>query len=412
MRSASSAPQTGQVRSARSAPSGAGDAPGGPPPGARGAGGSRGGRAPDMARIVARVAEAVYSRAVLEILVLAGGSGTRFWPVSRRRRPKQLLALEGERSLLQATVDRLRPLVGPERVWISTTAELAGAVREQLPEVPPEQILLEPAGRNTAPAIGWSLLSMPAARRAGPVAVLPADHRIAEPAPFLAALDAARESVAGSDRVVALGVAPDRPETGFGYLEVGEPLPGPAGLRRVVRFTEKPDLATAERFLAGGRHLWNAGIFVFRGDALLGHLRRLAPELEAGLARLASAPEQIAELYPALPSISIDHAVMEKLDEIAILPLACGWNDLGSWGALAEVLPADAAGNAARGELVAVEAGGNLVFAEQGTVALLGVSGLVVVRTGDAVLVMPKERAQELRRVVDELARQGRGELL
>jgi len=355
---------------------------------------------------------AVYSPAVLEILVLAGGSGTRFWPVSRRRRPKQLLSLEGERSLLQATVDRLRPLVAPERIWISTTADLAPDVRAQLPEVPPGQVLLEPAGRNTAPAIAWSLLAMPADRRAGPVAVLPADHRIAAPEPFLAALAAAREAVAGSDRVLALGVTPDRPETGFGYLEVGEPLPGPTGLCRVVRFTEKPDLATAERFLAGGRHLWNAGIFVFRGDALLGHLRRLAPALWEGLARIAAAPGRLAELYPALPSISIDHAVMEKLDEIAILPLDCGWNDLGSWSALAEVLPADGQGNVARGDLVAVEAGGNLVFAEHGTVALLGVSDLVVVSTGDAVLVMPRERAQEVRRIVDELARRGREGLL
>jgi len=349
---------------------------------------------------------------VLEILVLAGGSGTRFWPVSRRLRPKQLLALEGERSLLQATVDRLAPLATPERIWISTTAELADAVRAQLPEVPPAQILLEPAGRNTAPAIGWSLLTMPAARRAGPVAVLPADHRIADPARFREVLAAAREAVAGSDRVIALGVTPDRPETGFGYLELGEPLPGPEGLRRVVRFTEKPDLATAERFLAGGRHLWNGGIFVFRGEALLAHLRRLAPELGAGLDRIAAEPARLAELYPQLPKISIDHAVMEKLAEIATLPLACGWNDLGSWDALAGVLPADAAGNAARGELVAVDAAANLVFAEGGTVALLGVSDLVVVRTDDVVLVMPKERAQDVRRLVDELARRRRTGLL
>ncbi|MCL4732030.1 MAG: NTP transferase domain-containing protein, partial [Planctomycetes bacterium] len=167
---------------------------------------------------------------MLEILVLAGGSGTRFWPVSRRRRPKQLLALEGERSLLQATVDRLRPLVGPERIWISTTTELAEAVAAQLPEVPAGQVLLEPAGRNTAPAIGWSLLAMPAPRRAGPVAVLPADHRIAAPAPFLGALAAARAAAAARGRALALGVTPDRPETGFGSLAVGVPLAGPAGL--------------------------------------------------------------------------------------------------------------------------------------------------------------------------------------
>ena len=345
-------------------------------------------------------------------LVLAGGSGTRFWPSSRRHRPKQFLSLEGERSLLQATVDRLRPLVSPEQVWISTTDALASAVAEQLPEVPPSQILTEPAPRNTAPAIGWSLLAMPEAVREGVVIVLPSDHRIADPAPFRAALAAAAAEVLREPRILTLGVVPARPETGFGYLEMAEELPGGRGLRRVRRFTEKPDLATAERFVADGEHLWNAGIFVFRGSVLLAGLERHSPELWRGLTELASAPERAGELYPKLQSISIDYAVMEKFEEMAALPLDCGWSDLGSWDALDGILPADSAGNAARGGAVVVDGERNITYAEEGTIAILGLSDLIVVRSGDAVLVARRQDAQEVRRIVERLAISGRDELL
>ncbi len=345
-------------------------------------------------------------------LVLAGGSGTRFWPASRRHRPKQLLALEGERSLLQSTVDRLRPLVPAARVWISTTEALADAVAEQLPEVPAAQILTEPAARNTAPAIGWSLVAMPERVREGAVIVLPADHRIGDPQAFRAALAEAAAMVESEKRILTLGVVPTRPETGFGYLEMAEALPGAPGLRRVRRFTEKPDRATAERFLAGSEHLWNAGIFVFRGSVLLDGLERHAPELWRGLAELARAPERVGELYPKLPSISIDYAVMEKFEEMAALPLDCGWSDLGSWDALADLLPADAAGNAARGGAVVVGGSGNLTYAEEGTIAVLGLSDLIVVRSGDAVLVARRQDAQQVRRIVDQLAASGREELL
>ncbi|HEX9669476.1 MAG TPA: sugar phosphate nucleotidyltransferase, partial [Thermoanaerobaculia bacterium] len=184
------------------------------------------------------------------------------------------------------------------------------------------------------------------------------------------------------------------------------------GLRRVSRFVEKPDARKARRFVRSGNYLWNAGIFVFRGATLLRLLRRLQPEMAAGLASLAAAPERVGELYPRLPSISIDHAVMERLRSLATLPLDCGWSDLGSWEALAEVLPPDAAGNAARGDVVALDAEGNLLLADAGTVAVLGVRDLVVVRTADAVLVLPKERSQEVRRIVAELAARGRDDLL
>jgi mannose-1-phosphate guanylyltransferase/mannose-6-phosphate isomerase len=354
----------------------------------------------------------------LQALILAGGSGTRFWPLSRTPRPKQLLALESERSLLQETVDRLRPLVGPESVWISTTRHLAAEVRRQLPEVPPAQVLAEPVGRNTAPAIGWSVRAMPAAARQGVVAVLPADHRVADGAAFRAALERAAAAAGDEDRVMTLGVVPRWAETGYGYLELGEPLGAVPGVRRVRRFVEKPDARRAAEFLASGGYLWNAGIFVFRGATLLAHLARLAPELGQGLEAMAAAPspEAADELYGRLPALSVDYAVMEKLDGIATLPLDCGWSDLGSWEALYEVLDADREGNAVHGgPALALDARGNLLVGDPGApglIAVLGVSDLVVVRAGDAVLVCPRGRSQEVRRLVDELKARGRADLL
>ncbi len=348
----------------------------------------------------------------MQALILAGGSGTRFWPLSRRAMPKQFLTLEGDRSLLQATVDRLQPEIRPEQVWISTTEALAPQVREQLPEVPADQVLAEPMGRNTAPAIGWAVGCLPEAAREGVVAVLPADHRIEQRAAFRDTLARAARVVGSDDRVMTLGVQPDRVETGYGYLELGEDLEGDPALRRVARFTEKPDLETARSFYESGNYLWNAGIFVFRGATLLHHLERLEPAVGEGLAAIRSEPARTRELYAALPSTSIDYAVMERLDDLGTLPLDCGWSDLGSWAALGEILDGDERGNTGRGDLVAIDSKDNLLWAESGQIATIGVEGLVVVRTADTVLVMPRERAQDVKKVVETLRAGGRDELL
>jgi mannose-1-phosphate guanylyltransferase len=285
-------------------------------------------------------------------------------------------------------------------------------VAEQLPGVPAEQILAEPEGRDTAPAIGWALKRMGESLEDPVVAVLPADHRFGEPEAFRRTLALAAEAAREEDRIMTLGVEPRWAETGYGYLEVGEVLDEGRGVRRVTRFEEKPDAATAERYLAGGCHLWNAGIFVFRAGTLLRELYRLAPGIGAGLEAIARDAGRTDELYAELPKKSIDYAVMEHLEDLGTLPLDCGWSDLGSWEALAEILPEDTEGNRTRGDVLALDARNNLLYAEEGTIAVLGVEGVAVVRTGDAVLVIPRDRTQEVKRIVDELKNQRRTDRL
>ncbi len=352
----------------------------------------------------------------MQALILAGGSGTRFWPASRRRRPKQLLPLIGDRSLLRLTFDRLAPVVSPADVWVCTTRDLGEAVRHELPELSPEQILLEPVGRNTAPAIAWSLASMPPAKRSDVVVSLHSDHWMEDEDAFRATLAAA---VAAAQRgtVVALGVRPRWAETGYGYLEVEDRIGAGAvaardALHRVVRFREKPDAATAAAFVEGGRHLWNAGIFVFPGELLLDRLRRFEPAIASAIAAAVADPARLDAVYPAIPAIPIDTAVMERLDDLSTVVLDCGWSDLGSWEALAEALADDPAGNQAHGRAIAIDARDNLLWTDDGVVAVLGVEGLAVVQSGRAVLVVPKARSQEVRRIVEEIARRRSDDLL
>lgn len=351
----------------------------------------------------------------IHAVVMAGGSGTRFWPLSRVARPKQLLALgPSEHSLLRCTVDRIAPLVDRTNVIVVTNARIADAVASDLPGVPRANILAEPQGRNTAPCIGWAAVRALHADPEAMLVVLPSDHHIEDERRFLTVLETS-VAAARDGALVTCGIEPTRPDTGYGYLEVGDELGN--GARRCVRFVEKPDRARAEAFLASGRYLWNSGLFVFRADAILAamraHLPGLAAELDSVAEALRAGSDEavIAERYGQMPSISIDHGVMEKAADVLVVPGSFGWSDLGSYETAWELAPKDGAGNATRGESnVLVDSRRNFVRAPEGKlVALVGVEDLVVVDTGDALLVMPRDRSQDVRKVVDELASRNDG---
>ena len=349
-------------------------------------------------------------------VIMAGGAGTRFWPASRSLRPKQLLPLASSdtETLLAATVRRLDPLVPAERVIVVTGEHLAEATSRSLPGVPPAQILREPAPRNTAPCIAWANATIARLDPDAVVMVLPSDHFIGDEPAFKKVLGAAVES-AERGRVTTVGIVPARPETGYGYIEVGEPLEG--GARAVKRFVEKPDRARAESFVQAGpsRYLWNAGMFFFRVRDMAALLEQHLPNVAAGVARMGQDPAAVRQIFPTLESISIDHGVMEKAENLAVVPGDFGWNDVGSWQSAWELAERDPNGNALGPDDVAIEAKNNLVRslgAKKKTIALVGVDDLVVVETDDAVLVIPRERAQDVRLVVEALKRDGKTSLL
>lgn len=349
-------------------------------------------------------------------IVMAGGSGTRFWPASRAERPKQFLCLAGaDESLLQATVRRARALVGRDNVLVVTNHRHEAATREQLPDLPAANLLLEPEARNTAPCIGWATAVAQERDREATVAVLPADSHIGDEAAFGVAIERAL-TTAQTGALVTVGIQPTRPETGYGYVEIGDARGD--GAFRVSAFVEKPDRERAEAYLASGRHLWNSGMFFFRADAMLAALGRSLPAIRAFADALAAAaPDARAALvtaeFPKLPSISIDYGVMEKEREIAVVPGDFGWDDVGSFSAAWQLADKDESGNAAQGSALFIDARGCYASGPEGKlIALLGASDLVVIDTPDALLVMPRERAQDVRKIVDALKAGGRARYL
>lgn len=347
-------------------------------------------------------------------VIMAGGAGTRFWPASRALRPKQLLPLTGGAPLLAETVRRLAPLVTEDRVVIVTGEHLAEGTAKAVPNVPRDQILKEPAPRNTAPCIAWANAVVGKLDPDAVVAVLPSDHFIGDEPAFRKVLERAIESAA-SGRVTTIGIVPNRPETGYGYIELGKELGG--GVREVARFVEKPDRATAEKFVSGKQHLWNAGMFFFRVKDMSALVAKHLPELAAGIAKIDRDASALGAVFPTLPSISIDHGVMEKAEGLAVVPGEFGWNDVGSWESAWELGKKDERDNALDDGAIAIDAKANLVRSlgsakGNKVIALVGVEGLVVVDTDDALLVMPRERAQDVRLVVEDLKAKGKKDLL
>ncbi|MCB9596294.1 MAG: mannose-1-phosphate guanylyltransferase [Sandaracinaceae bacterium] len=338
-------------------------------------------------------------------VVMAGGSGTRFWPLSRAARPKQLLALAGgDESLLAATVRRACAVVAREDVLVVTSERLADAVRAEL-DLPAENVLAEPEGRNTAPCIGWAATRVARSDPDAVCVVLPSDHHIGDEPGYTAALTRAIEAAAAGD-IVTVGIRPTRPETGYGYIEIGETIAD--GVHATRRFVEKPNRQRAEQLLSGGQVLWNSGMFFFQAQRMLDAIDAHLPGLGVTLHRYRDATLEaeaalVRETYASLPSVSIDHGVMEKVDDVAVVPADFGWSDLGSFASAYELAEHDADGNVLAGG-VAHDARGCYVRAPEGKlVALIGVRDLVVIDTPDALLVMPRERAQDVKAVVEAL---------
>ncbi len=375
-------------------------------------------------------------------LILAGGRGTRFWPRSRKRSAKQVLNVLGDRSLIQSTVDRLTPLIPPERIWVLTNPYLRDVIVRQLPEIPRRQILAEPAQRNTAPAIGLAAHVLHSLDPDALMGVFPADHVVADPPVWRAVLRSAWKGAAAGQLMV-VGIRPRWPETGYGYIEfassgaddrfsssanpnsrANNPLSSASRVPKlsppipVKKFHEKPVLAKARRYLASGCHYWNSGMFFWRAGVLLEELRRRLPRtatLLAALPPFASRrfPAALRSTFPLCEDISIDFAVLEQAQNVAgILAADFGWSDVGSWNAVYELLPRDAHGNVIVHDSVVLDAHDNFVDARGKLVALLGVRDLIVVDTPDALLIAARGRAQSVGEILKQLETRGRHELL
>jgi mannose-1-phosphate guanylyltransferase len=377
--------------------------------------------------------EKLSSGAKFAPVILAGGSGTRFWPRSRKSRAKQVLALDGDRTMIQQTLERLLSLSDASDVWVVTNELLAELITSQLPEVKAAHILREPAARNTAPACALAAFLLERTEPDTVIGIFPSDHVVKDGARFAEVLKEGIELAAAGDIIVVLGVTPTRPETGFGYIEMGDVVEGsePLVAHRVRRFTEKPDKDKAAEFLAAGNFAWNSGIFLWSAKTLAGAIREHSPAMAPLLEKIAEAygtPEfeaVFAEVYPQCENISVDYAILEPRSKkgeagagIVCLPGDFGWSDLGSWSALHEhhmALPEycnDQDANVVQAASnVVIDAKGNYVFAPGLAVALVGVEDLVIVQTEDALLITTRAKCQDVGKVVKKLVDTGRGGL-
>lgn len=346
------------------------------------------------------------------VVIMAGGSGKRLWPLSRQGMPKQMLHLVGDQSLLRMAFERVVDVVGAEHVWVCTGGQYAETVRAELPEMPADQVLGEPVGRDSLNAVAWPAAVLAKADPEAVVAMVTADQIMQPVEVFQQALEtgfavAERDATA----LVTFGVVPNSPHTGYGYLQQGEPVEGDDDVREVVEFKEKPDQQTAEQYLASGEYWWNAGMFVWRASTLLSQLEKLVPDCHAMVRELADDPSKLDDLFPRLPKISVDYAIMEPVSldrgtegsHVVAVRLPIMWHDVGGFPALAEHLHHDEDGNAREGRTVTLDAMNNLVInkTDDGRlVAVLGMSDTIVVQTGDITLVCPSGRAEQVKAMV------------
>jgi mannose-1-phosphate guanylyltransferase len=347
-------------------------------------------------------------------VIMAGGRGARFWPRSRETKPKHLLDIVSDKTIIRETVDRISPMIPPEKILIVTGQGHAQELIRQLPEIPQENIIIEPVGRNTAPCIGLAALHIKRKTPDAVMLILPSDHLIADENRFRKILCVAAVMARRGDYLVTVGIRPTGPETGYGYIEQGQEQAAIDGEKvydvRSVR--EKPDLALAQALLDQGNFSWNSGMFIWKVSAILKALQQWLPDLYNGLlqieAVLGSAREAavVAEVYQQVRSVSIDYGVMEKARNTLVIPGDFGWSDVGSWDALWEVSPRDEQGNTVRGEAITIDSRNCLVHSPGKTVALVGVEDLIIVETADALLICKRGASQDVRKVVDRLERE------
>jgi len=349
----------------------------------------------------------------LYAIIMAGGSGTRFWPLSRRRRPKQFLPIISERTMIEETAARLDPLIPTSRIFTIAGADHTRIIRELVPDIPSDNLLVEPRGRNTAPSL---LLATAAIYRRDPeavVAALPADHLIRDGGRFRERLASAAEAAAANDLIVTFGIPPTFPATGYGYIRFSreEPLrAGSADFRRVLEFKEKPDEKRALEFLRAGTYFWNSGMFLWKAKTFARMLETYAPDMFKWWTAMLTAlddgsPAAMTRIFEGIPSISIDYALMEKAEGIVMGEGDFGWSDVGSWSSLSEIWDADDDGNSGRGRLLALDARNCLVFNPNRLTTLIGVEDLVVVETDDALLICRRDQDQEVKTAVQALER-------
>lgn len=352
-------------------------------------------------------------------IILAGGAGTRLWPRSRRQHPKQLLDLLSPRTMLQETFDRVTPLAPPEQTYVITNVKYVDQVCSQLPEIPPENVVGEPEGRGTAPPVGLAALT---ALEHDPHAVLlclPADHSIPRVNEFREMLLAASE-IAQQQHLVTLGIQPNYAETGYGYIEAGEALEAARGARafRVRRFTEKPDELTAKQFVEAGNYYWNSGMFIWRADVILQEFERYMPRHLALLRQIVDARGPVDSMavfdhaWREMENETIDFGIMEKSQRVAVLPLDVGWSDVGSWASLLDLLDRDSNQNAILGDHLVMQTKGSLIYGRDRLIAAVGLENMIVVDTGDAILICPKDQSQQVKQIVDELKRREQDQYL
>ncbi len=356
----------------------------------------------------------------LYVVIMAGGQGTRFWPRSRRKKPKQLLNIVGETTMLEQTVTRLRSMIPAERIVVVAGKAYGDLIRNNLPQLPEANFLFEPIGRNTAACIAWAALWVQQRVPEAIMAVLPADHLICNEPEFLRVLSVAAQAARPLNRLVTIGIQPTHPETGYGYIRVGEDRHRIDGREvfRVAQFVEKPSRQKAEQFLAEGKYFWNSGMFVWRADSIWHEVSRYLPQLAQEFKVVGQAATGdtltavVDDVYPRLPSVSIDVGVMERAQDVWVVPADIGWSDVGSWRALSDFLAPDAMGNVVIGDHRGLETAGCFIHSPNKLVATIGLTDLVVIETDDVLLICPKERDQDVRKLVELLEREGRQDLL